>query len=321
MSVDPKSARTSDLTPGTALPVTGAQYEIAAGDYQATITELGAGLRALSYRGEPAIASYPADDVPPAGSGELLLPWPNRIDHGRYSFGGASYQLDLSEPSRDTAIHGLTRWATWDLVARSKDEAELGLDLLGRPGYPFYLRLRARYRLSPQAGLDVTITARNLGTRPAPYGTGSHPYLRAADGLVDDWQLELPAGRWQPATDRGIPDGEPVDVTGTQYDFRTARAIGDTRLDTAFTDLTTDGDHRAWVRLTGPATALALWAGRGYRWLQVFTGDPLGPEARRRALAVEPMTCPPNAFVTGTDLLTLEPGAGVTHEWGITAKT
>jgi aldose 1-epimerase len=316
MSVDPKSGPESE----TPLPVTGAQYEIAAGDYQATITELGAGLRSLSYRGEPLIASYDADEVPPAGSGELLLPWPNRIDHGQYSFGGASYQLDLSEPSRDTAIHGLTRWATWDLVARADDEVELGLDLLGRPGYPFYLRLRARYRLSPQSGLDVTITAHNLGTRPAPYGTGSHPYLRAADGLVDEWQLELPAARWQPASDRGIPDGEPVDVSGTQYDFRTARAIGDTKLDTAFTDLTTDGGSRAWVRLTGRAVELALWAGHGYRWLQVFTGDPLGPQARRRALAVEPMTCPPNAFVSGKDLLTIEPGGRVTHQWGVTAK-
>jgi aldose 1-epimerase len=63
-----------------------------------------------------------------------------------------------------------------------------------------------------------------------------------------------------------------------------------------------------------------LWAGEGYRWLQVFTGDPLGPDRRRKALAVEPYTCPPNAFVTGDDLLILQPGATVTHAWGIQAS-
>jgi aldose 1-epimerase len=310
----------SDPTAGT-LPLTGAQYEIAAGSYRATITQLGAGLRWLSYRGEPVISGYDADEVPPAGSGELLIPWPNRIDHGRYSFGGSSYQLDLSEPSRDTAIHGLTRWATWDLIARADNEVELGLDLLGRAGYPFFLRLRARYRVTADAGLETTVIARNPGRHAAPYGTGSHPYLRAGASLVDGWELELPASRWQPASDRGIPDGEPADVTGTAYDFRAARAIGDTILDTAFTDLLTGGDGRARVRLTGPASKLALWAGPGYRWLQVFTGDPLGPQLRRHAVAVEPMTCPPNAFVTGTDLLTIDPGASVTHQWGITVTS
>jgi len=67
----------------------------------------------------------------------------------------------------------------------------------------------------------------------------------------------------------------------------------------------------------GPGTRVGLWAGEGYRWLQVFTGDPLGPDRRRKAVAIEPMTCPPNAFVTADDLLVLEPGEAVTHTWGI----
>ena len=122
-----------------------------------------------------------------------------------------------------------------------------------------------------------------------------------------------------PADDRGIPAGPPLEVAGSEYDFRERRPIGSTSLDTAFTSLVTDEDGRAWARLTGPDTEVALWAGPGYDWLQVFTGDRLGPDARRRALAIEPMTCPPNAFVTGTDLLTLEPGETVTHTWGIQA--
>jgi aldose 1-epimerase len=305
----------SELT----LPLTGAQYDIAAGGYQATVTQLGAGLRSLSLRGQPLIRTYAADELPAAGAGQLLTPWPNRIDHGRYAFGGQTHQLDISEPARDNAIHGLTRWASWRVTAQADEHVELGLDLLGRTGYPFCLELRAGYRVSP-GGLEVTVTARNSGSRTAPFGTGAHPYFVASDGLVDDWELELPAARWQPADERGIPDGEPRDVTGSEFDFRAARRIGSTSLDHPFTKLATDADGRAWARLTGVAAQIAIWLGPGYRWLQVFTGDPLGPAARRRALAIEPMTCPPDAFVTGKDLATIEPGGSVTYRWGVQAS-
>ncbi len=197
------------------LPLTGAQFEIAAGDFTATVTELGAGLRALSLRGKPLIRNYAPDELPPAGAGQLLAPWPNRIDHGRYAYGGSSYQLDISEPARDNAIHGITRWASWRVVAQAPEHVELGLDLLGRPGYPFCLELRVSYRLSPDEGLEVTLTARNAGSRAAPFGAGAHPYFTAGPGLVDGCELQLPAGCWQPTNDRGIPVGEPVDVAGS----------------------------------------------------------------------------------------------------------
>jgi aldose 1-epimerase len=54
-----------------------------------------------------------------------------------------------------------------------------------------------------------------------------------------------------------------------------------------------------------------------YRYLQVFTGDTLRPERQRRGLAIEPMTSPPNAFRTGTDLVVLQPGQTIALEWGI----
>lgn len=304
----------------SSLPLTGSQHDLAAGDYEATITELGAGLRTLTYRGQPVTTQFEADELPPHGAGQLLLPWPNRVDHGRYSFGGASYQLDVTEPATGNAIHGLTRWDDWRLIAVAADRVELGLELLGRPGYPFRLELRARYALTAAEGLQVTVTARNAGSRPAPYGSGQHPYLRAGSGLVDDWELQLPAGRWLPADARGIPSGPPEDVTGTDYDFRSRRAIGTTALDHAFTELSADPAGRTRATLTGPELEVALWAGAGYRWLQVFTGDPLGPDDRRRALAIEPMTCPPDAFGTGTDLLTLTPGQAVSHNWGLQAR-
>jgi aldose 1-epimerase len=306
------------MTPA-ASPLTGAQYEIAGGDYLAVVTELGAGLRELRHRDRPLITAYPADELPPGGAGQLLLPWPNRIDGGRYRMAGTEYQLDLSEPAGGNAIHGLTRWSAWSLARHDRHAVVLHQALLGSTGYPFRLDLTVEYQLSGEAGLMVSVTAHNAGSRPAPYGTGSHPYLTAGAPDVDGCELTLPVSQLLPADRRGIPSGPPGDVAGTPFDFRAARPVGTVTLDHAFTGLERDEAGLAWARLTSDGAGVALWAGPGYGWLQVFTGDTLGPEHRRRAMAIEPMTCPPNAFVSGTDLLTLEPGDTVTHRWGIQA--
>jgi aldose 1-epimerase len=300
------------------VPLTGQQYEIEAGPYRATVTELGAGLRELVFRGQPVIARYEPDELPPAGAGQLLAPWPNRIDGGRYVFGGTELQLALTEPARGNAIHGLTCWQSWTAAGHDARSVLLRSAPHGQQGYPFCLEIEAGYRLDPSTGLQVTVTARNRGRHAAPYGTGSHPYLTVRTPSVDECQLTLPAQSWLPMDDRGIPSGPPEPVEGTPYDFRRPRPIGTTRLDHALTGLSRDGDGRARACLAADGGArLGLWAGQGYKWLQVFTGDPLGPDLRRKAVAIEPMTCPPNAFVTADDLLVLEPGESVTHSWGI----
>jgi aldose 1-epimerase len=302
-----------------AVPLTGQQYEIEAGHYRATVTELGAGLRELLFRGQPLIAGFDADELPPAGAGGLLAPWPSRIDGGRYAFGGTEYQLALTEPARGNAIHGLTRWTAWTPVTRGGAAVVLRSAPHGYQGYPFCVEIDAEYRVKEDTGLHVAITAHNRGTRAAPYGTGSHPYLTVGTPTVDDCRLTLPAACWLPLDDRGIPSGPAAGVEDTAYDFRQGRVIGSTQLDHALTGLERDDEGRAWAQLAagGSGARLGLWAGPGYRWLQVFTGDPLGPDRRRKAVAIEPMTCPPNAFVTGDDLLVLEPGQAVTHTWGI----
>jgi aldose 1-epimerase len=318
--------------------LTGAQHHIRAGDYQASITELGAGLRELSYRGRKLITGYQPDELPPGGAGQLLLPWPNRVDGGKYDFDGGSYQLDLNEPARGNAIHGLTRWSNWEAAARptsarpavdpadgaaaadlAASQITLSHVLYGHPGYPFCLELSVSYRLEPSAGLHVTVTACNAGSRPAPYGTGSHPYLTAGTPVVDDCELQIAASQWLPTDERGIPSGPPQDVAGTPVDFRTSVPIGDAKLDHALTRLSRDESGLAWAMLGSGNARVALWAGPGYNWLQIFTGDTLASGLRRKAVAIEPMTCPANAFVSGDGLLTLAPADSVTHTWGVRA--
>jgi aldose 1-epimerase len=295
----------------SALPPSGAQYPISAGDQEAVVVEVGGGLRTYRAAGVDVLDGYGVDEMAGGGRGQLLLPWPNRILDGRYSFAGQDLQLALTEPGRGNASHGLTRWMNWTAAAHDRDRVVMELVLHPQPGYPFTLGLSVEHRLGPD-GLSVATTATNLGDDPCPYGAGAHPYLTVGTASVDAVVLDVPAASRLETDDRGIPGGR-VAVEGTEYDFRTARAIGPLALDTAYTDLT--GGEAV---LAAGRRRVALWWDGSHRWLMVFTGDTLSRDRRRRGLAVEPMTCPPNAFVTGEGVKVLEPGGSWTTRWGIT---
>ncbi|SEL04191.1 aldose 1-epimerase family protein [Streptacidiphilus jiangxiensis] len=304
----------------------GPQQVIEAGDYRAVISGVGAGLRGLSHRGRPLVVKYPAEAQPPGGAGQLLIPWPNRVRDGRYRWRDEDRQLDLSEPVTGNASHGFTRFLPWRVVAEDAglDSAYVryGLRLYPMHGYPHILELTAHYELS-EAGLSVEVAARNVGETVAPYGFGAHPYLTLGrgPGSIGDAQLEVPADTWLPVDDRKIPTGR-ESVEGTQYDFRKPRLLGTTELDTACTGLARDGDGLARVRLTEPdgGRGVELWLGEGLDWVQLYTGDTLPSGYRRAGIAVEPMSCPPNAFATGEDVVAIEPGARVAHRFGISAR-
>ncbi|MBO2452400.1 aldose 1-epimerase family protein [Actinomadura barringtoniae] len=298
--------------------ITGDQHAIASGPYRAVITEAGASLRELTHEDRPLILAHPEDEIAPAAFGQLLIPWPNRIDHGRYTYGGKTYQLDISEPKFDCAIHGLVRWAPWALAELQSNRVLLTARLLGSGGYPFRLDLEAEYTLDPGEGLTVRLSATNTGRSPAPYGHGAHPYITVGEAL-DGCTLSIPGDRYLAVNDRMIPDGPPRKVEGSSHDFREARTLGDLKIDNAYTGLSRDGDGRAWVHLTGAAHTTSFWLDERHPWLEIFTADTIPADLRRQGLGVEPMTCPPDAFNSGTDLIDLAPGDQFSGTWGIKA--
>lgn len=287
------------------------------GDQYAVVVEVGGGLREYTCGGRPVLDGYPVGEVCTGGRGQVLAPWPNRVGGGRYHFEGAELQLPVTEVEQGNAIHGLVRWAPWSLSESLPDRVELTCRLHPQPGWPWLLDLRARYALTA-TGLEVTLGARNLSGRPCPWGAGFHPYLAASGGTVDDLALTLPAGAWYRSDERGLPVGlEPVQ--GTSIDFRSGRVIGGAELDVAFTELVRDGSGRAVVEVTGPgdAGATRLWVDEAWTHLMVFTGDTLEVGRRRRGLAVEPMTAPPDMLRSGQGRLLLEPGQVWEAGWGI----
>ena len=294
------------------LPPSGRQFQLTSGDQDATVVEVGGGLRTYTAGGVDVVDGYGEGEMASGGRGQHLLPWPNRIRDGRYSFAGTDYQLALTEPSRHNASHGLVRWANWAATVAEPDRVVMELVLHPQPGYPFSLGLSIEYRLGP-GGLLVATTAANLGDGPCPYGAGAHPYVTVGTDLVDEALLHVPAETRLESDDRGIPVGS-VAVDGTSYDFRRPRPLGDLVVDSAYSDLT---GNEAVVAAPDGGRRVAIWWDASYRWVMVFTGDTLDPARRRRGLAVEPMTCAPNAFVTGDGLEVLEPEERWTTTWGI----
>ncbi|MEI4279868.1 alpha/beta hydrolase fold domain-containing protein [Klenkia terrae] len=268
----------------------------------------GGGLRRLAVGDWDVLDGYPTGVVPKGRRGGLLLPWPNRLRDGAWSWDGADLQLDVT--AEGAAMHGLLSWQPFAVLARTQDTVTVGTVLEPRSGYPFRLAVAVDYRLEPDR-LTVTVRVRNAGTHPAPFGVGMHPYLHVgsdADGAVGAADLDVPA-RTALDLDGGLP-------TGGRHAFDGAvGTIGDRALDDAVTDLVRDDDGWARVRLSGPAGALELAVDRSWPWLQVYTGDTLPEGQRRRSLAVEPMTCPPNALADAADLVVLAPDATWSGTW------
>ncbi len=290
-----------------------------AGELRATVVEVGGGVRGFTHGGRPLLDGYELDEMATFAHGQALIPWPNRLADGRYEFGGGSHQVPLTEPAMCNAIHGLTRWANWELAEHDPSRVVVSLLLHPRAGYPFALALETEYTLD-EAGLTVRTAARNVGREAAPYGAGFHPYLTVGTDRIDSARLRVPAATRLELDERGIPTGGRLALDGTQHDFRTPRVIGPTKLDTAYGDLVRDSDGRARVRLESPdgGEAVTLWLDEEHRYVMAFTGDDLpDPARRRRSLGVEPMTCPPNALQTGQDVRTLEPGEEFVSAWGI----
>ena len=292
------------------------EVEIAAGDQSVSVVTLGGGLRSYQVAGRELLDAFAPGERPTSGRGQVLAPWPNRIENGSYEFDGKRMQLPLTEPERGNAIHGLVRRAPWTVGDQTADRVVRDSVLEPQPGYPFAGALGIEYAVS-DSGLTVTTMARNLGSEPCPYGCGQHPYLTLGTPTVDSLRLRVPGQTVLLFDERGLPTGK-ESVEGTHYDFRPGRTIGSTVLDNAYTELERDADGRARILLDNPdgGSGLTLWVDEAYPYVMVFTGDPL-PDVARRGLAVEPMTCPPNAFRTGESLIRLEPGESVASRWGI----
>lgn len=303
----------------------GKLIELTHGGYEASIASVGATMRTLSFDGRALVVGYGAQELRPLFRGTLLAPWPNRVVDGRYTFAGREHLLPINEHDRGHALHGLVEWLDFDVVGASAASARLQGVITARTGYPFTVRVRAQFDLT-DTGLVSTVTATNLGDDVAPYGIGGHPYLVAGTSTIDETRLHVPAEQFLEVTGERLLPGQVrhvAEADGDFLDFRSRRQVGSTQIDHAYTGLDLGPGGICTVTLTradGHGASMH-WNGRHLPWVQVHTADRPEMEWNRIGLAVEPMSCPPDAFNSGIDLVALEPGGSHSASWTIGAVT
>lgn len=294
---------------------TGIQFSLVLGDVRASITQVAAALRELSVGGIDIVQSYPESSVPPFAAGIVLVPWPNRIEDGRWTLDGATQQLDITEPKLNNAIHGLLRYTPYTVVEQTESAVTLGATVFPQHGYPFLLETTVRYELV-EDGVRVTHGIRNLSKDAAPVAIGTHPFLKIGDVPTEDLTLTVHASTRFPVDARLLPSDQ-IPVEGSEYDLRAGRPLAELFLDDAFGGVeTVDGASAA---LTAPdGRQVRLLQDENHPYVQVFTTRNFPTEGGETlAVAIEPMTAPADAFNSGLDVKWVAAGESWSVSWGI----
>jgi aldose 1-epimerase len=271
-------------------------YTLRAGEARARVAPAwGANLFCWSD-GAAILEPVPLDEVarkPTSYGIPLLLPFPNRVAGGAFTFAGRRYEVD---PPR----HGFVRarpWAVQDCGASDDGGAWIrcAIDTADFPElaaqYPSTLRAVVSHRLRDRT-LNLHVDATNTGDQVMPFGFGIHPYFRRPDRGT----LEVPAARrWQLAD--SLPTGERVEVDPAT-DLREPRPVSDLQLDDIYTDLATGDDGRVRCVLADPDAGqrTVIEADGAMFPHSVIYRAP----APRSAICIEPYTCPTDAFNLAT---------------------
>jgi len=261
------------------------------GGYTAELALFGGAVQALNYRGAPLVESY--EGKPPLMAGVVLAPWPNRIENGWFEWQGTGHQLEINEPERNNAIHGFAvDW--WRVKERTESRVVLAYEIEPRHGWPWAIQLEATYALNEQ-GLHHQLTARTAEPGEVPFAYGLHLYLSPQGAEAEEAVLSVDVGKRHLLDARNLPTGKTEQV-------RIARQpIAEVDWDDCFYG---EGPLKAIYTAGGKGVRLEM--GEGLNWVQMFTpADFPRAGGPGKALAVEPMSAPPNALRSGEDLVRL----------------
>ncbi|MEV8268423.1 aldose 1-epimerase family protein [Microbacterium sp. NPDC076911] len=295
---------------------TGEQFLLDDGNVRVEIGALAAVLREVRVGGVRITETVPAHTLPSHGCGIVLAPWPNRVKDARWMLNGNVQQLDITDVARASAIHGLLRNTAYTVRERTDRSLTLGATVFPQHGWPFTLDTWVTYALEHD-GISVTHGATNQGAASAPWAVGAHPYFRVGENTADEMTVRIAGETRLELDDRLNPVAE-HSVAGTQFDLRSPQSLAGADFNVGFGQLSNREARQevAWLEASDGA-ATSIWADPAFGWLQLFTpADFPGAEGPHRAVALEPMTAPPDALNSGIDLRWLDSGESFECSWG-----
>ena len=291
--------------------------------FQLTVSPYGASLRGLSHKGDAVITGYTGAANKAGGQGDVLIPFPGRIAGGQYTFDGKTYQMERNDKDGPNAIHGFLRSLLWQQETLTETSvtfaAEIQAAEYAAKGYPFSLRAEVTYQVTDD-GMACTFTLTNIGENTAPVAAGFHPYFTVGSEWIDTDQLQVPFESTLEFDDNLIPTGRVLPVQDTPLDFRQSHLIGTVQLNTCYLHPTRDADGLLRIRLHSSETerSVTVILDPTFDYVVLYSGDPLPDSHRRRALAIEPMTCASDAFNHPEwGLVHLEHGKKLTGTWRV----
>lgn len=254
------------------------------------------------------------DNLMTTFKGSNLIPFPNRIADGKYSFQDRNLQLPLNFPQEKNAIHGLLFNTEFKVI--DKEDGEIGCKLIieytaeETEGYPYKYHQKISYSLLENHKFECKIKITNLMDHSIPVGHGWHPYFRLGESLVDNLLLKFPAEEVLDVNSRNIPTGK----SKSYKEFNEFKPIQKTVLDNCFSLPTKDEQALISIMDHDGKMGYTIWQETGkykYNFLQVYT------PAHRKSIAIEPMTCAPDAFNNKNGLIILAPLESFSARWGV----
>jgi aldose 1-epimerase len=289
------------------------KVHISLNEVSAVISTEGAALIGLSVDNFNLIEPNTRDGL---YAGKILAPWPNRIKDGKYTFNKKDYQLPVNEVSKNNSLHGLVANCHWDVIFHDQSKVILQ-HLLNQPDiYPGKLQLQVSYEIIEQ-GVEISVLSENVGDISAPYGVSIHTYL-VPGALVknNELLLQLPSDQFLEVDAERLLPIKLQPVTGSNFDFISLKKISNLFIDHAFKY---SSDYpRSILLLNAEGQGAEVIFDDESKWIQIHTADRDLQADSRMAVAIEPMTCPPDAFNSGIDLIVLEPGKK--HEYKLKIK-
>lgn len=290
------------------MDLSGEVVELQTANYKATLVSTGAGIASLQFKGRDIVMPHAVDQVAISHMGKSLIPWPNRITDGRYTWNEVEYQLWINEFVTPSAIHGLCAYEHWDVLEQNSHSVTFAHIIAARLGYPFTLECKVKYELEDAktatdfGGLKVTMLVTNLSKNAAPVVIGSHPYLTCNGELNDHYELKLCSKLLLQKFDQKFNLQGEESVAWLDSCLNTdGQRIGEHKLDNCFRLDAPQGQEWCCEISSGNLVA-GMKSNTPY--LQLFTAEKL----ERKCFAIEPMTDNVNAFnISEQNTLALQP--------------